>query len=190
MVNDNGRSYAPTIGGLADHLATLRLSPRYEQLLDTVKEALERTPVVGRPLYETLHAVKKGLKDAIAPQAMFEDLGIKYVGPVDGHDPAVVESALRRAKGFGGPVIVHVVTRKGYGYRPAEDDVEDCLHSPSAFDVETGKSLASPTERWTNVFAEELIAIADERPDVVGITAAMPGPTGIASPPNTRPGTT
>ncbi len=180
VVNDNGRSYAPTIGGLADHLATLRLSPRYEQLLDTVKEALERTPVVGRPLYETLHAVKKGLKDAIAPQAMFEDLGIKYVGPVDGHDPAVVESALRRAKGFGGPVIVHVVTRKGYGYRPAEDDVEDCLHSPSAFDVETGKSLASPTERWTNVFAEELIAIADERPDVVGITAAMPGPTGIA----------
>jgi 1-deoxy-D-xylulose-5-phosphate synthase len=181
VVNDNGRSYAPTIGGLADHLATLRLNPGYEKLLDLVKDALERTPLVGRPLFEALHAVKKGVKDAVAPQAMFEDLGIKYVGPVDGHDLAAVESALRRAKGFGGPVIVHAVTRKGYGYRPAEDDQEDCLHSRSgAFDVETGKALAAPKQKWTQVFAEELIAIADERPDVVGITAAMPGPTGLA----------
>jgi 1-deoxy-D-xylulose-5-phosphate synthase len=181
VVNDNGRSYAPTIGGLADHLATLRLNPGYEKVLDLVKEALERTPLVGRPLYEALHAVKKGVKDAVAPQALFEDLGIKYVGPVDGHDVAAVESALGRAKGFGGPVIVHAVTRKGHGYQPAEDDLDDCLHSPSAFDVETGKALAAPTQKWTNVFAEELIAIADERPDVVAITAAMPGPTGLAT---------
>jgi 1-deoxy-D-xylulose-5-phosphate synthase len=181
VVNDNGRSYAPTIGGLADHLATLRLNPSYEKLLDLVKESLGRTPLVGGPLYEVLHAVKKGIKDAVAPQAMFEDLGIKYVGPVDGHDLAAVESALRRAKGFGGPVIVHAVTRKGYGYRPAEDDEEDCLHSPSsAFDVETGKPLAPATLRWTSVFADELVALADERADIVGITAAMPGPTGIA----------
>jgi 1-deoxy-D-xylulose-5-phosphate synthase len=180
VVNDNGRSYAPTIGGLAEHLAALRLNPGYEKLLDLVKDALEHTPLVGRPLYEALHAMKKGVKDALAPQALFEDLGIKYVGPVDGHDLAAMESALRRAKGFGGPVIVHAVTRKGYGYRPAEDDLEDCLHSPSAFDVETGKSLAAPAQKWTNVFAEELIAIADERPDVVAITAAMPGPTGLA----------
>src|SRR5919198_2393672 len=88
VVNDNGRSYAPTIGGLADHLATLRLNPGYEKVLDLVKEALAKTPLVGHPLYEVLHAVKKGLKDAIAPQAMFEDLGIKYVGPVDGHNVA------------------------------------------------------------------------------------------------------
>ncbi len=182
VVNDNGRSYAPTIGGLANHLATLRLNPGYERLLDLVKEALEHTPLVGRPLYDTLHAVKKGVKDAVAPQGLFEDLGLKYVGPVDGHDLGAMESALRRAKGFGGPVIVHAVTRKGYGYRPAEDDQEDCLHSPSgAFDVETGKSLAAPKQRWTQVFAEELVAIADERPDVVGITAAMPGPTGMAT---------
>jgi 1-deoxy-D-xylulose-5-phosphate synthase len=180
VVNDNGRSYAPTIGGLADHLATLRLKPGYERVLDLGKEALERTPLVGRPLYETLHAVKKGLKDAVAPQAMFEDLGLKYVGPVDGHDLSAVESALRRAKAFGGPVIVHAATRKGYGYRPAEDDEEDCLHGPGAFDVETGKLLAAPSTKWTHVFAEELIALADERPDIVGITAAMPGPTGIA----------
>jgi 1-deoxy-D-xylulose-5-phosphate synthase len=181
VVNDNGRSYAPTIGGLADHLATLRLNPDYERVLDLVRDALERTPLVGRPLYETLHAVKTGVKDAIAPQAMFEDLGIKYVGPVDGHDLPAIESALRRAKGFGGPVIVHAVTRKGYGYQPAEDDQEDCLHSPSgAFDVETGKALAAPQPKWTNVFAEELVALADEHPEIVGITAAMPGPTGLA----------
>jgi 1-deoxy-D-xylulose-5-phosphate synthase len=132
-------------------------------------------------MFEVLHAVKKGIKDAVAPQAMFEDLGIKYVGPVDGHDIESVESALRRAKGFGGPVIVHAVTRKGYGYRPAEEDEADCLHSPSAFDVETGKLLAAPSVKWTHVFAEELVAIADERPDVVGITAAMAEPTGIAT---------
>ncbi|UQU66394.1 1-deoxy-D-xylulose-5-phosphate synthase [Couchioplanes caeruleus] len=182
VVNDNGRSYAPTIGGLADHLSTLRLNPGYERVLDLVKNALGSTPVVGRPAYEVLHAVKKGIKDAVSPQPMFEDLGIKYIGPVDGHDHQAMESALRRAKGFNAPVIVHSVTRKGYGYRPAEDDEADCLHGPgSAFSIETGKLLAAPTVKWTHVFAEELVAIADERPDVVGITAAMAEPTGIAA---------
>ncbi len=180
VVNDNGRSYAPTIGGLADHLATLRLNPGYERVLDVVKDALGRTPMVGTPLYETLHAVKKGIKDAVAPQGMFEDLGLKYVGPVDGHDIEAVESALRRAKRFGAPVIVHAVTRKGYGYRPAEDDEADCLHGPGSFDPKTGKLLAPPSLKWTSVFADELVALADEREDVVGITAAMAGPTGIA----------
>ncbi|WP_203917476.1 1-deoxy-D-xylulose-5-phosphate synthase [Rugosimonospora africana] len=180
VVNDNGRSYAPTIGGLADHLAALRLNPGYEKVLDLFKDALGRTPLVGAPLYETLHAVKKGIKDAVAPQAMFEDLGIKYVGPVDGHDIVAVESALRRAKGFRGPVIVHAVTRKGYGYQPAEDDEADCLHGPGAFDVETGKLLAPPSLKWTSVFADELVALAHRRPDIVGITAAMAEPTGIA----------
>ncbi|MEV4637074.1 1-deoxy-D-xylulose-5-phosphate synthase [Actinoplanes sp. NPDC049548] len=182
VVNDNGRSYAPTIGGLADHLSTLRLNPGYERVLDLVKNALGSTPVVGKPAYEVLHAVKKGIKDAVSPQPMFEDLGIKYIGPVDGHDTQAMESALRRAKGFNAPVIVHAVTRKGYGYRPAEDDEADCLHGPgSAFSIETGKLLAAPTVKWTHVFAEELVAIADERPDIVGITAAMAEPTGIAA---------
>ncbi|GAA0800235.1 1-deoxy-D-xylulose-5-phosphate synthase [Spirilliplanes yamanashiensis] len=181
VVNDNGRSYAPTIGGLADHLSTLRLNPGYEKVLDLVKDALGSTPVVGKPVYEVLHAVKKGIKDAVSPQPMFEDLGFKYVGPVDGHDVQAVESALRRAKGFNGPVIVHAVTRKGYGYRPAEEDEADCLHGPGAFDAETGKLLAAPSMKWTHVFADELTAIADERPDVVGITAAMAEPTGIAT---------
>jgi 1-deoxy-D-xylulose-5-phosphate synthase len=181
VVNDNGRSYAPTIGGLADHLATLRLNPGYEKVLDLIKESLAKTPLVGGPLYEVLHAVKKGIKDAIAPQALFEDLGIKYVGPVDGHDMPAVESALRRAKTFGGPVIVHAVTRKGYGYQPAEDDEADRLHSPSAFDPQTGRpAVPSSSVKWTSVFADELVAIADERPDVVGITAAMGDSTGIS----------
>jgi 1-deoxy-D-xylulose-5-phosphate synthase len=182
VVNDNGRSYAPTIGGLADHLSTLRLNPGYEKVLDLVKEALGSTPMVGKPMYEVLHAVKRGIKDAISPQPMFEDLGLKYVGPVDGHDVQAMESALRRAKGFNAPVIVHAVTRKGYGYLPAEQDEADCLHGPgSAFSIETGKLLAAPSVKWTHVFAEELVAIADERPDVVGITAAMAEPTGIAT---------
>jgi len=180
IVNDNGRSYAPTIGGLANHLATLRLNPGYEKVLDVVKETLGRTPLVGAPMYETLHAMKKGLKDAVSPQGMFEDLGLKYVGPVDGHDLAAVESALRRAKRFGGPVIVHAVTRKGFGYRPAEDDEADCLHGPGSFDPATGKLLAPPSVKWTSVFAEELVTLADERSDIVGITAAMAEPTGIA----------
>jgi 1-deoxy-D-xylulose-5-phosphate synthase len=181
VVNDNGRSYSPTIGGLADHLSKLRLNPSYEKVLDLVKDSLGRTPLVGPPLYEVLHAVKKGIKDAVAPQAMFEDLGIKYVGPIDGHDLDAVEAALRRAKAFGEPVIVHAVTRKGFGYRPAEEDDADRLHGPSgAFDIETGKLLAPASVKWTGIFAEELVAIADERDDVVGITAAMAEPTGIA----------
>jgi 1-deoxy-D-xylulose-5-phosphate synthase len=181
VVNDNGRSYAPTIGGLADHLSTLRLNPGYEKILDLVKDALGSTPMVGKPMYEVLHAVKRGIKDAVSPQPMFEDLGLKYVGPVDGHDVVAMESALRRAKGFNAPVIVHAVTRKGFGYRPAEEDEADCLHGPGAFDPQTGALTAKPSVKWTHVFAEELVAIADERPDVVGITAAMAEPTGIAA---------
>jgi 1-deoxy-D-xylulose-5-phosphate synthase len=180
VVNDNGRSYSPTIGGLAEHLSTLRLNPGYEKVLELVKESLGRTPLVGAPLYEVLHAVKKGIKDAVAPQALFEDLGIKYVGPVDGHDAAAIEAALRRARGFGGPVIVHAVTIKGYGYRPAEDDEADCLHGVGTFDPETGKPIGPSSVKWTGVFADELVALADERADIVGITAAMAEPTGIA----------
>jgi 1-deoxy-D-xylulose-5-phosphate synthase len=181
VVNDNGRSYAPTIGGLAEHLATLRLNPSYEKVLDLVKDSLARTPLVGAPMYEVLHAVKRGIKDAVSPQGMFEDLGLKYVGPVDGHDLSAVEAALQKAKKFGGPVIVHAVTRKGAGYRPAEEDRDDCLHGPGAFDPETGKLLAPVSVKWTGVFADELVEIARERPDVVGITAAMAIPTGIAT---------
>ncbi len=180
VVNDNGRSYSPTIGGLADRLASLRLSPGYERVLDLVRDTLARTPLVGPPLFDALHGIKKGLKDAVAPQGLFEDLGLKYLGPIDGHDEPAMESALRRARDFGGPVLVHCVTRKGFGYGPAETDEADCLHGPGAFDPITGKLLASGGRKWTKVFGEELLRIGAERPDVVAITAAMLHPTGLA----------
>jgi 1-deoxy-D-xylulose-5-phosphate synthase len=181
VVNDNGRSYSPTIGGLAEHLGSLRLRPGYEKVLEMIKETLPRTPLVGGPLYEALHGIKKGIKDVLAPQGLFEDLGLKYVGPVDGHDMAALESALRRARDFGGPVIVHCVTHKGLGYEPAEKDEEDNLHSPGAFDLATGRPLSAAARSWTGVFADELVSIGAERPDIVAITAAMLYPTGLSA---------
>src|SRR4051812_17487677 len=181
VVNDNGRSYSPTTGGLAEHLAGLRLRPGYERVLGQVKDALGRTPVVGQPLYDALHGVKRGIKDVLSPQGMFEDLGLKYFGPVDGHDISSVENALRLARGFGGPVIVHCVTRKGYGYPPAENDEADQMHQSGGFDPVTG--LARPTSgtSWTKVFGDELVALGTERDDIVAITAAMCHPTGLAA---------
>ena len=180
VVNDNGRSYSPTIGGLADHLATLRTTQGYERTLDTVKAALARTPLVGGPVYTALHGLKRGIKDFLQPQVLFEDLGLKYVGPIDGHDTALMESALRRAKAFGGPVIVHAVTVKGYGYQPAVDDEADCLHSVAPVtDPVTGKPVNASARGWTGVLAEEMVAIGAERPDVVAITAAMLQPVGL-----------
>jgi 1-deoxy-D-xylulose-5-phosphate synthase len=179
VVNDNERSYAPTIGGLAGHLGTLRTTRGYERFLDWGRDVLERTPVVGHPLYETLHGVKKGIKDIVAPQGMFEDLGLKYVGPIDGHDIAAVEAALRAAKSFGGPVIVHCITRKGNGYAPAENDEADQYHGIGVMDPETGVQIAASGGSWTSVFAEEMLKIGADRADVVGITAAMQIPVGL-----------
>ncbi|MGH3977985.1 MAG: 1-deoxy-D-xylulose-5-phosphate synthase, partial [Pseudonocardiaceae bacterium] len=181
VVNDNGRSYSPTIGGFADHLASLRLQPGYERVLRGGKRALERTPVVGRALYAGLHAAKRGLKDALAPQILFEDFGLKYLGPVDGHDLRAMEAALRRAKDFGGPVVVHAVTRKGNGYAPAENDVAELMHQVKVMDPETGEPLGSTGPSWTSVFTDELLRLGGERGDLVAITAAMPGPTGLAA---------
>ncbi|MFI0976557.1 1-deoxy-D-xylulose-5-phosphate synthase [Streptomyces sp. NPDC021093] len=179
VVNDNERSYAPTIGGLANHLATLRTTDGYERFLAKGKDLLERTPVVGRPLYETLHGAKKGLKDFIAPQGMFEDLGIKYVGPIDGHDIEALESALQRAKRFGGPVIVHCLTEKGRGYQPALADEADRFHAVGKIHPDTGLPIASSGVDWTSVFGEEMVKLGKERKDIVAITAAMLQPVGL-----------
>jgi 1-deoxy-D-xylulose-5-phosphate synthase len=180
VVNDNGRSYSPTIGGLADHLATLRMTQGYERALDTVKTTLARTPVVGTPVYTALHGLKRGIKDLLQPQVLFEDLGLKYYGPIDGHDVAAMEAALRRAKAFGGPVIVHAVTVKGFGYQPAVDDEADCLHSVAPVtDPLTGKPMNASARGWTSVLGEEMVAIGAERQDVVAITAAMLQPVGL-----------
>ncbi|WP_298457037.1 1-deoxy-D-xylulose-5-phosphate synthase [uncultured Cellulomonas sp.] len=180
VVNDNGRSYAPTIGGLAFHLDTLRTTRGYESFLTWGKRALHRSGMPGRFAYDALHGLKKGIKDVVAPQGMFEDLGIKYVGPVDGHDAAAVEHALSRAKAFGGPVIVHVMTEKGRGYSPAEQDVADRFHAVGQIHPETGLPVAPSRFGWTKVFADEIVAIGRRRPDVVAITAAMLAPVGLA----------
>ena len=179
VVNDNERSYAPTIGGLANHLATLRTTDGYERFLARTKEVLERTPVVGRPLYDTLHGAKKGLKDFIAPQGMFEDLGLKYVGPIDGHDLEALESALAKAKRFGGPVIVHCLTEKGRGYQPALQDEADRFHAVGKIHPDTGLPIASSGADWTSVFGEEMVKLGEEREDIVAITAAMLQPVGL-----------
>jgi 1-deoxy-D-xylulose-5-phosphate synthase len=142
---------------------------------------LGRTPVIGTPLYEALHGVKKGLKDIVAPQGMFEDLGLKYVGPVDGHDIAGMEAALRRARNYHGPVIVHAITRKGEGYPAARNNVNDQLHQVAVdSDPETGQPLVPAGTSWTSVFADEMVKVGAERDDVVGITAAMLHPVGLA----------
>lgn len=179
VVNDNTRSYAPTIGGLADHLATLRTTRGYERFLDWGKHTLNRTPVVGGAMYETLHGMKKGIKDIVAPQGMFEDLGLKYLGPVDGHDEAAVEAALRRARSYGGPVLVHVITEKGRGYDHARNDEGDQFHAVGVINPETGLPLEISGRSWTDDFSDEMVALGREREDVVAITAAMLIPVGL-----------
>src|SRR5215469_16586609 len=172
VVNDNGWSYQPTIGGLATHLAAIRMSQRYEHVLEYIKTSLPRAPLLGPPLYGTLHGLKKGIKDVLQPQVLFEDLGLKYIGPIDGHDERLVEHALRRAREFGGPVLVHVITRKGFGYPEAEQNEVDCLHQVPAAGAAPGT--------WSRVFGDEMVAIGARRSDVVAITAAMLHPTGLA----------
>ncbi|MGC3993513.1 MAG: 1-deoxy-D-xylulose-5-phosphate synthase [Propionicimonas sp.] len=186
VVNDNGRSYTPTVGGIATQLSALgtqlsaiRTDRRYERLLRRFKEA-RRLPVLGQAVYGLLHGLKTGVKDVLAPQGMFADLGLKYVGPIDGHDEEAVEVALRQAKGYGGPVIVHCITRKGRGFRAAEENEQDRFHAVGPIDEVTGVPLATVGVRtWTDAFAEELarIGVTDDR--VVAITAAMLHPTGL-----------
>ncbi|WP_110205441.1 1-deoxy-D-xylulose-5-phosphate synthase [Nocardioides daejeonensis] len=178
VVNDNERSYTPTVGGLATALTSLRTNPRYEAVLDQVKRRLNAVPGVGPAAYDALHAIKKGMKDALAPQGLFEDLGLKYVGPVDGHDRAAMEQALTQAKRFGGPVIVHAITRKGHGYDAAENHEADQFHAPGPFDIASGEER--PKGRiWTDVFSDAMVDLGERRPDVVALTAAMMHPVGL-----------
>ena len=187
VVNDNGRSYAPTVGGLADYLASLRptidslrTARSYEVALEWWKKKLQNGGPLGQFTYKSLHAMKKGVKDWWAPQGMFEDLGMKYIGPVDGHNLQAMENALTKARHYGGPVIVHAMTEKGHGYGPARAHEDDQFHAVGIIDPETGEPAASPgAESWTSVFADEISAIADERDDIVGITGAMLIPVGL-----------
>ncbi|MBD2765529.1 1-deoxy-D-xylulose-5-phosphate synthase [Kocuria sp. cx-455] len=191
VVNDNGRSYAPTVGGFANRLQELKASVqqgvdamrtdrRYEQTLDKVKGLLQESGHLGQAVYRGLHGMKQGIKDVVVQQGIFEDLGMKYVGPVDGHDLDAMDQALRNAKNYGGPVIVHAITEKGHGYLPARLDENDQFHSVPVIDPSTGKPTATSSSRtWTHVFRDEIAAIADEREDIVGVTGAMLIPMGL-----------
>ncbi|MDO5367413.1 1-deoxy-D-xylulose-5-phosphate synthase [Kocuria sp.] len=191
VVNDNGRSYAPTVGGFANRLQELQASVqqgvdamrtdrRYEQTMDKVKGLLQESGHLGQAVYRGLHGMKQGIKDVVVQQGIFEDLGMKYVGPVDGHDLDAMEQALSNAKNYGGPVIVHAITEKGHGYLPARLDENDQFHSVPVIDPSTGKPTATSSSRtWTHVFRDEIAAIADEREDIVGVTGAMLIPMGL-----------
>lgn len=179
VVNDNERSYSPTIGGLATYLTTLRASKEYERILGRGKQMLHNTPVVGKYIYGTLHGMKKGIKDMVAPQGMFEDLGFKYLGPIDGHDIEAMEKTLQMAKEFGSPVIVHAITEKGRGYTPALEDIAEKFHAVGIVDPVTGKPLKVSAPSWTNVFSDEITQIGRDNTKIVAITAAMLGPTGL-----------
>ncbi|MCL2802505.1 MAG: 1-deoxy-D-xylulose-5-phosphate synthase [Micrococcales bacterium] len=179
VVNDNGRSYAPTIGALARHLSGLRTAPKYEKVLSWGTQALQARGRLGRRLYEALHGLKKGVKDVVAPQAMFEDLGLKYIGAVDGHDIGAVERSLVQAKVYGGPVIVHVITEKGRGYQPAEANRMDHHHAVGRIHPETGLPLAPERFGWTGVFSDELVRLGRRNDKVVAVTAAMLDPVGL-----------
>ena len=178
VVNDNERSYAPTTGGLALHLARLRTEPQYEEMLSWGRRALVSKPL-GNRLYDALHGMKKGLKDIVAPQVMFEDLGLKYIGPIDGHDVEELQVGLRHARDFGGPVIVHAITEKGHGYEPALNNTDDAFHAVGVINPETGLPLEISGRSWTDNFSDELEALGAERDDIVAITAAMLIPVGL-----------
>lgn len=181
VVNDNGRSYTPTVGGLANHLAGLRTNPRYEQTLSLAKRVINKIPLVGRPLYDLMHGFKTGVKDVVAPQDLFSDLGIKYTGPIDGHDLGALTNHLEQARQFGGPVIVHTITVKGKGFKAAEENEQDRFHAVGQIDDVTGESLTSSVQAtWTDAFAEAMVQLGQRDPRVVGITAAMLHPTGLA----------
>lgn len=179
VVNDNGRSYAPTIGGLAHHLDALRTNPGYERMLSTVKRGLLSQGAPGRAAFDALHGLKRGLKDVLVPSAFFEDLGIKYTGPVDGHDETALEFALTRAREYADPVIVHVITQKGRGYTPAENNVADRFHAVGRIHPETGLPVVPERFGWTAVFAEEIVSLARADERIVAITAAMQQPVGL-----------
>ncbi len=179
VVNDNGRSYAPTVGGLAHHLDALRTSTQYEETLERGKQTLLGMGDMGKRAYDALHGLKTGLKDVLAPQVLFEDLGIKYMGPIDGHDQVALELALERARTFAFPVLVHVITQKGRGYVPAETDLADRFHAVGQIHPETGLPVAPQRFGWTKVFAEELVRLASADTSMVGLTAAMMAPVGL-----------
>jgi 1-deoxy-D-xylulose-5-phosphate synthase len=181
VVNDNGRSYAPTIGGMARFLNTVRTRKEYRELYLGSRAMFDKFGRPGRAIYQ---GVRGGLHGFLARvsnnEALYSNLDIKYIGPVDGHDFGAMREALQQAKNYGAPVIVHAITQKGRGFEPARQDAADQFHAVGKIDPETGEPTSSSNRlSWTSVFADEIVSIADDNPAVVGITAAMLRPTGL-----------
>jgi len=180
VVNDNGRSYAPTVGGLAAlaNLSHYRLDPRYEWTKRTFGRMLRGLPLVGETADEMANRFKEAFKQILEPSTVFDTLGLKYSGRIDGHDLRLLETTLNKAREFGEPVIVHVVTEKGLGYGPAIADEIDKLHSPGSFDIATGRALKAET-KLTDIAGKSILDVARRNPDVIAISAAMISSTGL-----------
>ena len=180
VVNDNGRSYAPTIGGLARYLNGIRTERIYRRLYRLSRKVFYKFGMPGRMAYSTLRGAAKGLLGTFAPKGIFPNLDLKYIGPVNGHDMNAMEEALKQAKKYANPVIVHAITQKGKGYEPAVSDEADQFHAVGQIDPNTGKAVGdSGKQSWTGVFADEMVEIAKNKPNVIGITAAMLIPVGL-----------
>ena len=207
VLNDNGRSYAPTVSMLSRSVTSLRLNPTYVQTRERLRSLLRDIPGLGDLAYTGVHSITSALREAVAPHIFFEALGVRYAGPIDGHDVAQTEQALLHAAEWDGPIVVHVITQKGRGYAPAEEDEVQCLHDVKAGSGQTASrpaasrpaarasadavhaeaaalpppSGATPATTYTDAFARTLVRVAERRPEVVALTAAMPGPTGLLS---------
>lgn len=180
ILNDNEMSISPNVGALSVYLSQLRAAPIYNRMKEDVKHKLRRVPVVGDKVTKTIERAKDSIKYFIIPGMFFEDLGFTYLGPVDGHDIASLKKILDTTKEIKGPKIVHVITKKGYGYSYAEKD-PDKFHGIDPFDIETGKVLeCHEGKTFSKIFGEELVKIADNNKKIVAITAAMKDGTGLA----------
>lgn len=188
VVNDNGRSYSPTIGGFANNLeglraqlANLRIQPGYDEVMQQGKKTLKSMGWVGERTFDALHALKEGVKYQVLPTEMFPEMGMKYVGPIEGHDIHALGQAFEYAAKYDGPLIVHVVTEKGHGFAPALEDIAEQMHSTGVIDPVTGIPVKKSQPGWTSVFSGELVKAGKKRDDIVAITAAMAGPTGLTA---------
>jgi 1-deoxy-D-xylulose-5-phosphate synthase len=211
VLNDNGRSYAPTVSHLSESVTNLRLNPTYVQTRERMRMLLREIPAIGDLAYSGIHGVTSAIREIVAPHTFFEALGVRYAGPINGHDIPALEQALRNASEWSGPIVVHVLTQKGRGYAPAEDDEVQRLHDvkavrpvatenvvgsavgrasgdPSATDTGSGRAGGEPAPQsapgalpatYTEAFTRALLAQAERRPELVALTAAMPGPTGL-----------
>ncbi len=185
VINDNGRSYAPTVGGIVRRIDAvrrmdaMRVNRSYERVLNWGKRTLQKSGLAGQLTYDALHGLKRGMKDVFVDAGIFDSLSLKYLGPVDGHDLAELEEAFTMARKYGGPVVVHCITEKGRGYKPAEEHEADRFHAVGVIHPETGLPVEPSRFGWTSVFAEEIVEIAQENPSVIGITAAMMLPVGL-----------